>query len=411
MPALCLNIAYLTAEYPKVSHTFIRREILELERRGHRILRMAIRCAGDAIADESDQIENDRTIHFMALPKRQIFMATIRTMVTRPLRWLSALRIAVSMSHASERGLLRHLAYLLEASVFLQILLKNQIQHVHVHFGTNAAAVARLIHHLGGPGYSMTVHGSAEFDAPLGFSLSEKAQDAKFIIAISDFCYAQLCRWLAPNQWSKIHIVHCSVGEEYFVPGTPIEETAPILLSIGRLCAEKGYTLLLEAISKVLANGLDLQLVLAGDGELRPLIEERIEEFGLSKNVRITGWLDEEQIRAELRQCRILVQPSFAEGLPVVIMEAFAMCRPVISTYVGGIPELVLQGENGWLVPAGNVDDLATAIQEALLTPLQQLGKMGAAGRDRAQIRHDLKKETAALEKLLISVATKSGAI
>ena len=411
MPASCLNIAYLTAEYPKVSHTFIRREILELERRGHSILRMAIRCAGDAIADESDKMENDRTIHFMALPKHRIILALTKTMITRPLRWLAAFRVAMSMCRASERGLLRHLAYLLEASVFLQILLKNHIQHIHVHFGTNAAAVARLIRHLGGPGYSLTVHGSAEFDAPLGFSLSEKVRDAKFVVAISDFCKAQLCRWLPPDEWPKIHIVHCTVGEEYFSPDIPVDETSPVLLSIGRLCAEKGYVLLLEAIRKVLANGTDLQLVIAGDGELRPLIEDRIEEYGLSQNVRITGWLDEEQIRDELQQCRILVQPSFAEGLPVVIMEAFAMGRPVISTHVGGIPELVKQGENGWLVPAGNVDDLATAIEEALLLPLQQLRKMGEAGRERCRRSHNLEREITALESLLISAATKNGTI
>jgi glycosyltransferase involved in cell wall biosynthesis len=312
------------------------------------------------------------------------------------------------MSQASERGLLRHLAYLAEASVLLQILNNHGIPHVHVHFGTNAAAVARLIRGLGGPNYSMTIHG-AEFDAPLGFSLAEKSEDAAFIVAISNFSYAQLCRWVAPSQWHKIHVVRCSVNDDFFEAPTPIDDSSRTILTIGRFSAEKGHLLLLDAMERVIADEPEAELVLAGDGELRPLIEQRILDLGLAKHVKLTGWLDEAAVKSHIRNARVLVQPSFSEGLPVVIMEALALGRPVISTTVGGIPELVRADENGWLVTAGSVDELADAIRKALRTSAAQLGAMGQAGRERVRIKHHAATEVSILEALLFAAIPERG--
>jgi glycosyltransferase involved in cell wall biosynthesis len=306
------------------------------------------------------------------------------------------------MSRASERGLLRHLAYLVQASVLLQILRSNRIPHVHVHFGTNAAAVARLIRTLGGPTYSMTVHG-AEFDSPLGFSLAEKSADASFVAAISSFSYAQLCRWVAPSQWHKLHVVRCSVNDEFFeMPGQP-HRSSRSFLSIGRFSAEKGHLLLLDAMTRVVAHEPEARLVLVGDGEFRPLIEQRIRDLGLGDHVKLTGWLDELAVRMQIRDARVLVHPSFSEGLPVVIMEAFALGLPVISTSVGGIPELVRAGENGWLVTVGNVEELAAALLESLKAPAAKLEAMGQAGRDRVIARHRAATEVSVLERLLVA--------
>lgn len=398
-----LKLAYLTTEYPKVSHTFIRREILELERRGHEVLRLAIRDPGDAIADGADRLEADRTIHFMNLSKWNILAKLTQTVLSRPFRWVVALRMTLAMSRASERGLLRHLAYLAEASVLLRILSTHDIRHIHVHFGTNAAAVARLIRSLGGPTYSMTIHGPVEFDAPLGFSLAEKAEDAAFVVAISSFCYAQLCRWVSPTQWNKIHVVHCSVDEEFFEPLVPVDSSSRIFFSIGRLAPEKGQLLLLDAMKQLIADAPDAQLVLAGDGVLRPLIEKHIRDLGLQGHVRLTGWLDEAAVKSYIRKARALVQPSFAEGLPVVIMEALALGRPVISTSIAGIPELVRTDENGWLVAAGNVDELVVALHKALRATEEQLIAMGRAGRERVHLQHRVSTEVAVLEALLVS--------
>ena len=143
--------------------------------------------------------------------------------------------------------------------------------------------------------------------------------------------------------------------------------------------------------------GKDVELVLAGDGEMRKQIEMLIERHALQDRVRITGWISSEQVRAELLAARALVLPSFAEGLPVVIMEAMALRRPVLTTYVAGIPELVRPGENGWLFPAGAVDELAAAMADCLAQPAEVLQRMGEAARQRVLQRHDIDTEAARL--------------
>jgi len=167
------------------------------------------------------------------------------------------------------------------------------------------------------------------------------------------------------------------------------------------LSAHKGQLVLIDAMKQVVGAGIDARLVLVGDGEMRQRIEQRIREANLAERVTITGWADSAQVREHLRQCRAMVLPSFAEGLPVVIMEALAMARPVISTYIAGIPELVRDGACGWLVPAGDTRALARAMTDALTAPAAQLDAMGQCGRQRVRAAHHGPTESARLEALL----------
>jgi glycosyltransferase involved in cell wall biosynthesis len=302
------------------------------------------------------------------------------------------------MARKSDRGLVRHLAYLVEACLVRELTIRQAVVHVHVHFGTNAAAVARLAHVLGGPRWSMTVHGPDEFDAPIGLALGEKVQDAAFTAAISHFCVAQLQRWTPPELWGRIALVRCSVGDDFEGAGpAPPPETSRFVC-VGRLSAQKGQLLLLDALARLVAEGCDARLVLAGDGELRPLLEERVARLGLRERVEITGWISSERVRELLRESRALVLPSFAEGLPVAILEAFALARPVIATHVGGIPELVEPGRSGWLVPAGSLEALAAAMREALGLSGEALAEMGRAGRERVLEQHGTRAAVDALE-------------
>lgn len=166
---------------------------------------------------------------------------------------------------------------------------------------------------------------------------------------------------------------------------------------VGRLCEQKGQLLLLEAARCLAAQSIAFELVLAGDGEMREQIEALIARHGLQQQVRITGWISSAQVREEILAARALVLPSFAEGLPVVIMEAMALRRPVLTTYVAGIPELVRPGENGWLFPAGAVDELATAMADCLAQPAEVLQRMGEVAYQRAVQRHDIDTEAARL--------------
>lgn len=220
---------------------------------------------------------------------------------------------------------------------------------MHAHFGTNSTEVVMLANVLGGPAYSFTVHGPEEFDKPQFLHMGEKVRRAAFVAAVSSYGRSQLYRWVAHEHWGKVKVVHCGL-ERGFHDVAPVNvPCAPRLVCVGRLCEQKGQLLLLEAAHRLAAQSIDFELVLAGDGEMREEIGALIARHGLQAQVRITGWISSAQVREEILAARALVLPSFAEGLPVVIMEAMALRRPVLTTYVAGIPELVRPGENGWL--------------------------------------------------------------
>ena len=313
---------------------------------------------------------------------------------------LLALAAAIGLARRSERGVIWHAIYLAEACLLRQRLSAMEVDHVHVHFGTNVASVALLCRRLGGPPYSVTIHGPEEFDAPRQLALSEKIHHASFIVAISQFTRSQLYRWAAFTDWGKIHVIHCGLDEMFLSATlTPIPERRR-LVNIGRLSEQKGQLLLIEAAALLHAQGLDFELVIVGDGPLRNELERRIDERGLRGQVRITGFQDNHGVRRELEAAGTLVLPSFAEGLPVVVMEALALGRPVISTYIAGIPELVQSGQHGWLVPAGAIEPLATAMAAALTTEAIHLETMGHAGLTRVAQRHDVNIGTSRLAEL-----------
>jgi glycosyltransferase involved in cell wall biosynthesis len=170
---------------------------------------------------------------------------------------------------------------------------------------------------------------------------------------------------------------------------------------VGRLCEEKGQLLLIDAARRLAEAGTQFTLTLAGDGELRSAIEALIKKYCLEARVRVTGWISNEEVRRQILQARALVLPSFAEGLPVVIMEAMALHRPVISTYVAGIPELVRNGEHGWLVPPGDVDALVGAIKASLEIPLGVLQRMSDTAFRQVVRYHDMKLEAGKLAELI----------
>lgn len=254
-----------------------------------------------------------------------------------------------------------------------------------------------LANALGGPTYSFTVHGPEEFDKPQFIHLGEKVRRAAFVVAISAYGRSQLFRWVAHAHWGRVKVVHCGLERAFHdVPAVAVP-SVPRLVCVGRLCEQKGQLLLLEAAHILAAQAVEFEIVLAGDGEMREQIEALIALYGLQTQVRITGWISSEQVRSEILAARALVLPSFAEGLPVVIMEAMALRRPVLTTYVAGIPELVRQGENGWLFPAGAVQELAAALADCLATPVEALQRMGDAAYQRVLERHDIDTEAAKL--------------
>jgi glycosyltransferase involved in cell wall biosynthesis len=390
-------IAYLINQYPKVSHSFIRREILALERQGLEVHRWASRGWDADCPDPADQAEQRRTRYLLASGATAMALALLWVAASKPRRFVDAAKLAWSCSKGSDRPLWVHLAYLAQASIALQWAETARVSHVHAHFGTNPSEVAMLLAALGGPPFSFTVHGPEEFDKPQALHLQSKIQRSAFTVAISSYGRSQLFRWAVVGDWPKIKVVHCGVDAQFAGQQPQPVPASARLVCVGRLCEQKGQLVLLQAAQLLLRRAVHLELVLAGDGEMRGDIEALIREYGLGESVRITGWISGEQVLHELQAARALVLPSFAEGLPVVIMEAMALSRPVISTFVAGIPELVQAGENGWLVPAGDVEALADAMQACLESSTERLDAMGLNGRRRVLQSHDVNAEAAKL--------------
>lgn len=404
-----MKLAYILNTYPQPSHSFIRRELAAIEAEGTPVLRLAMRRASVPLVDPLDHAEAERTGYILDAGAFGLTSGLLRQAVKAPRVFGAALRLALRLGARSEAGRLRHLIYLAEACLVARAAREAGIDHMHAHFGTNAAAVACLTQALGGPGYSFTVHGPEEFDAPRALSLGTKTEHAAFTVAVSEFGRSQLCRWVEATHWPRLHVVHCGIETARFTEPTPVPEGPVRLVSIGRFSEQKGQLVLIAAMARLRAKGLDVSLHLVGDGEMRGVLEAAIAEAGLNDHVTLTGWLDEAGVRAELDAATALVMPSFAEGLPMVIMEAMAAARPVIATYIAGIPELVQPGKTGWLVPAGDDAALAQAVADMARVPISTLREMGQAGRDRAMLRHDSAREAGKLLRYMQAVSGPAG--
>lgn len=397
---MTFRIAYLINQYPKVSHTFIRREIMALERQGFMVQRIAVKGWADHLADKDDLQERGKTTYLLQNGMFGLVTALMRVMLTSPMRFLSGLALAIKMAKGADRSFPYHLAYLAEACVMLPQLKAFGAKHLHAHFATNSTEVAMLVHALGGPTYSFTVHGTGEFDKIQQLGISEKVRRAAFVVAICSHGRSQLFRFLDHALWPKVQLVHCGLEPAFHnVAPTPRPLTAR-LVCVGRLCKEKGQLLLIEAANRLAQESLSFELVLAGDGEMRGVLEDLISKYGLSKQIRITGWISSDQVRSEILASQALVLPSFSEGLPIVIMEAMALRRPVLTTFVGGIPELVQHGNNGWLFPAGSVDALATAMRACFAASPSTLEAMGNAAHARVLASHSIDAEVSKLAQL-----------
>ena len=395
-----MRIGYFTAYYPATSHTFIRREIRALETQGVTVIRYAIRTDPQGLVDAEDIIEERRTRYISRASVAELLRCFISVLLTQPIDAIKTIRLALKIGWRSDRGLLRHLAYAAEAVVLANWCRRDAIQHLHAHFGTNPSVIAMLAHELSGIPFSFTAHGSEEFEkAPL-LSLDEKLRRSAFAVCVSSFGRSQLMRWSPPDQWPKIALVRCGVDSAYLEIPLTAPSNLPRLVCVGRIGEHKAQLILVAAARRLHAAGINFEIVLVGDGPMRPLVEEAIRRGGLEDHISITGWVNGDRVKSEIMAARALILPSFSENMPVVIMEAMALGRPVISTYIAGIPELVRPEETGWLVAASDEVELADAMRVALAAPVERLAIMGLAARARVVERHDVFKEAMKIKNL-----------
>jgi glycosyltransferase involved in cell wall biosynthesis len=385
-----VRVGYLVNRYPTASHSFIRREIHAVEATGTEVVRFSIRAVGASeVPDRRDRAEQLQTEALLQMGVSRLMFQAVRVVVTRPIRSARALAVAFARNDRRLMSLIRRAAYFVEGAALAMRVRSHSIDHLHAHFGTNSAMVARLASILSGIPYSFTVHGPDEFDAPIQLDLKGKVADCAFCVVISSFGRSQLMRWSAYSDWSKIEVVRCGVDDSFLrVPRPRGVSEVPHICTVARLSAQKGIPLLLEAVAVLKRAGQPCALTIVGEGEMRMEVERLIKSLELSDDVKLVGVASSDDVIKHLLESRAMVLPSFAEGLPVVIMESLALFRPVIASAIAGTPELVNK-DCGWLVSAGSVGELVEAIRAALSASPEDLDLMGEVGRARVSALHD----------------------
>jgi colanic acid/amylovoran biosynthesis glycosyltransferase len=395
-------LGYLTNHYGRASDTFIRQEVRQLRKLGHTVFTFSIRRPGreHAVSDEV-RTEQAKTDYILEAGPLNLGLAVLVCTMRHPLRMARTVALAWKTCAPGLRTFVWQVFYLVEASYLARRIESLGVEHVHNHIAMNSASVCMLAAVLSGVTWSMTVHGPHDLIEPLRWALPEKLESSAFSVFIAEFGRSQGMWHVPPSVWPKLHVVRCGL-DETFLRSAPISiPQTPRLVCVGRLSPEKGVVLLVEAAAKLKRDGVRVELVLIGDGPSRPDIEQSVARHGLAEAVTLAGWLGSERVREEILGSRAVVSASFAEGLPIVLMEALALHRPVVSTYVAGIPELVQPGINGFLVPPGSVDDLAEAMRAVVGAPIDQLAEMGRRGAARVADRHDAAANARQLEALL----------
>jgi len=408
-----MRIAYLASRYPAVSHTFIQREIAGLREQGVTIDTFAIRRAQpDEVLSRADEAEARATYALLPVRVTHLLRAHLRALVRHPRGYKATLREALRLAPAGARGALWQGFYFGEAVLLWDRLRRRGAVHVHAHFANVASDVALLATFLGreageGPrSWSLTMHGSTEFYDVPGYRLAEKARTAAFVACVSDFTRSQMMLFLEEEQWPKLALVRCGVDPERFAPGVAASDEAaqgggPVrVLAVGRLVGGKGFALLLDALHALVGRGHDVALTVVGDGPSRKHLHAQAARLGLGDRVEWVGALGQDEIRAAYARADVFCLPSFAEGVPVVLMEAMAMAVPVVATRIAGIPELIEDGASGLLVTPARSDELADAIGRLVDDPALR-ARLGAAGRRAVVEGYDIGRWTAVLREIL----------
>ncbi|MFH6784182.1 MULTISPECIES: glycosyltransferase family 4 protein [Methylobacterium] len=404
-----MTVAYLVNTGPVTSSTFIRREMAALEAQGVTVRRFAIRRWHLPLVDPRDIADQARTQYILSGNLPGLLLAVLRQAATDPAALLRGAWLAARLAR-SGGGAIRHAAYFLEAAYFLRALRREGIAHTHVHFSSNAAAVALITRTMGGPSYSFTAHGPDEFLTATEDGLALKLSGAAFAVAISHFCRAQLLRFGGTQFRDRIAVARCGLDLDEFVPSDRPAGSSRTLVCVGRLCPQKGQVYLPAAVAALRATEAPFRLVLIGDGESRPAIEAEIARHGVGDLIALRGWQNSAEVRAAIAEARALVLPSFAEGLPIVLLEALALARPVVTTTVAGIPELVDEA-CGRIVPPGDGAALVGALRDILRADDATLAEMGRTGRARVARHHDLGTLATTLRGLFAAAIAREGQV
>jgi colanic acid/amylovoran biosynthesis glycosyltransferase len=386
------RLAYLVSEYPAVSHTFILREIREL-----RTLNWDIKVASiNRSARPVDELTKDEreetcgTFYVKAVGVSGATIPLIRTFCRQPGSLLKGLFYALALAQGDPRQTWKALMYFVEATVVGDWMHTNELNHLHVHFASEAATVGLIASRIFPIGFTLTVHGPDEFYDTQRYYLSEKIKRASFIACISHFARSQLMKLSPPEHWMKLRLAPLGVDSSLFKPERFQSDYRRFeILCVGRLVPAKGQHVLLGAIDRLHQSGRRVHLRFVGAGPDRGSLEQEVKCRSLSGFVHFEGGVSQEHIRKFYSEADVFALASSAEGVPVVLMEAMAMEIPCVATHVCGIPELIRNEVDGLLVAPSDERGLADAITR-LIDDSELRRSLGRAGRQRIREKHEL---------------------
>ena len=393
-----MKVAYLASQYPAVSHTFILREVTAVRALGVEIETFSIRRGeADPALGEDGLVEFENTRALVPVRLFSYLGAIFWALGTRFRRFWRCFFREVPWGKA--RGLkakLLWMAYFLEAVQLARWLSQSGAERLHVHFPNNGSSTGMIAALLVDIPFSMTAHGS-ELLEPERFQLGLKTEQCDFVACISDFGRKLIQNEVSEEHNAKLAIVRC--GPALFHP-LPMRETdCPEIVCVARLSEEKGHFVLLDALQQLVAEGVNFRCTLVGGGPLEDQIRSEVAERGLSQHVTLDGAQPPDAVRGYYERASVVCLASFHEGIPVVLMEAMATRRPVVATAVGGIPELIRDGENGWLVPSKDPSALAGALKEAL-TDREAAEARAAAGYEAVDAEYRVERSAERMVRL-----------
>jgi glycosyltransferase involved in cell wall biosynthesis len=380
-----IRLAYLVSQYPATNHTFILREIRRLRDLGIEIHATSIRGAdrpSDMLTkeelDEAQQTYYVIPAGFLAAARDQLL-----TLLSSPAGFLRGLVHALRLGGSP----FKNGSYFVEAIMIGRWMKRKDLSHVHTHFSSTVALIAQRTFPIR---ISITIHGPDEFNDAAGFHIADKVAAAQFVCAISHFGCSQLMRFSDPRYWDKIEVARLGVDPAVFLP-KPFREYPDVfeIICVGRLAPAKAQHILIEAIALLVAEGRSVLLRLVGDGPDRASLEHAVVGRKLEGHVRFEGWLNQDRVLSLYEGADIFALASFAEGVPVVLMEAMAMEIPCVATWITGIPELIRSGVDGVLVPPSDASALAEAIASLMDDPGLR-SRIAKAGRQRVLDKFNL---------------------
>jgi glycosyltransferase involved in cell wall biosynthesis len=380
------------------SHTFIEREISALRGHGAQVITTSVRYpeARHLIGAEEHAAVAETFYILRSARNPGVVLQAFAHILGSPRRAASTAALAIRTARPGIKGALWQGFYLLEAAILARHLKRRRVRHLHNHFADSSCTVSMLTSRLSGIPFSFTLHGPSDLFEPRSWHLSEKIAQADFVSCISYFARSQAMLFSHPKYWPKLKVVHCGVVPEKYESPASAAGIGLRLLFVGRLDRVKGLRVLFEAYEKARTLYPELSLTLIGDGPERAHAEREAARIG---GISLMGYQSQDAVAAAFGCADVLVLPSFAEGVPVVLMEAMAAGLPVIATRVGGVSELVDDRVSGILTPPGNADALYDAIVAMTGDPSGRQ-KMGAIGRAKVRAEFDVRVEATRLLSL-----------